>query len=70
MSLLLDPPPTDLLTDTVMRRADESDITPLLRMLENLRRQTRRWIWVESLALIGLLSATVFWGLLLLDWSI
>ena len=53
-----------------MRRADESDITPLLRMLENLRRQTRRWIWVESLALIGLLSATVFWGLLLLDWSI
>jgi hypothetical protein len=47
-----------------------ADIRPLLRLLDTLRRQTRRWIWIESLALVCLCGAAVFWGSLLLDWAI
>lgn len=40
----------------------------LERLLDGLRRQTRRWIWIESLALVCLAGAAVFWGTLALDW--
>ena len=37
------------------------DTAPLRRLLADLRRSTRRWIWVESLALVCLAGAVVFW---------
>ena len=43
---------------------------PLRRMLAGLRRQVRRWIWVESLALACLALAAFFWGSLLIDWAV
>ena len=43
---------------------------PLRVLLAGLRRQTRRWIWIESLGRIGLAAALIFWTTLALDWSI
>ncbi len=42
----------------------------LRRLLDGLRRQTRFWIWIESLALVGLAVAGCFWGSLLFDWLV
>ncbi len=39
----------------------------LFRFLAGLRRQARRWIWIESLAWLALLCAAVFWGTLACD---
>ena len=47
-----------------------ADVAPLRTMLAGLRRQTRRWIWVESLALLCLAASAFFWGSLLVDWSV
>ena len=65
MSLVLDQPSAAGPSATAA-----ADIRPLLRLLDTLRRQTRRWIWIESLALVCLCGAAVFWGSLLLDWAI
>lgn len=43
---------------------------PLRHMLALLRRQTRRWIWVESAALVCLAAAGFFWGSLCFDWAV
>jgi hypothetical protein len=48
--------------------AAREGLDALRRLLDGLRRQTRRWIWVESLALVCLAGAAVFWGSLALDW--
>jgi hypothetical protein len=45
-------------------------IVTLRRLLDSLRQQTRRWIWVESLALVCLAGAAVFWAALAFDWLI
>ena len=45
-----------------------ADIAPLVRLLDRLRRQIRRWIWIESLAMVCVAGAALFWGLLLCDW--
>lgn len=47
-----------------------SPAAPLRALLGDLRRQTRRWIWVESLARLGLAAAVFFWTSLALDWGI
>ena len=39
-------------------------------LLAALRRATRRWIWVESLALVCIAGAAIFWGTLLTDWLV
>lgn len=39
-------------------------------LLETVRRQTRRWIWIESLALIAMAGAVVFWGTMAFDWAV
>jgi len=39
-------------------------------MLASLRRQARRWIWIESLALFCLAGAAVFWASLAFDWLV
>jgi len=67
------PSPTNLpanLPADLRPRAAGGDHAPLLRLLETLRRQARRWIWIESLALVCLCGGLVFWGSLLVDWSI
>lgn len=46
------------------------DIGPLRGLLADLRRSTRRWIWSESLALVCLAGAVVFWGSLAVDWLV
>ncbi|MFO0422175.1 MAG: hypothetical protein ACK52C_00790, partial [Planctomycetia bacterium] len=48
--------------------AAREGLETLERLLDGLRRQTRRWIWIESLALACLAGAAVFWGSLALDW--
>jgi hypothetical protein len=50
--------------------ATAAAVAPLRRMLDVLRRQTRRWIWVESLALACLAVTAFFWGSLFLDWAV
>ena len=45
-----------------------ADIAPLVRLLDRLRRQIRRWIWIESLAMVCVAGAALFWGSLLCDW--
>lgn len=45
-------------------------LAPLLRLLAGVRRQTRRWIWVESLALAALWCAAAFWLSLAADWLV
>jgi hypothetical protein len=43
---------------------------PLRALLATLRRQTRRWVWVESLGWAAVAIAAIFWMTLALDWSI
>lgn len=62
MSLIADPPPSP------RTQPAAADIARLREALDQLRRQTRRWVWIESLALIGLWAAVFFWVALLLDW--
>lgn len=40
------------------------------RLLAAVRRRTRWWVWVESLAWIAVAAATLFWGTLLVDWLV
>ena len=53
---------------TESSRATVVDIGPLRQLLAALRRSARRWIWGESLALVCLAGALVFWGSLVIDW--
>ncbi len=39
-------------------------------LIEAVRQQTRRWVWIESLALIGLAGAAVFFGTMAFDWAV
>jgi hypothetical protein len=48
--------------------AAREGLETLERLLDGLRRQTRRWIWIESLALVCLAGTAVFWGALAVDW--
>lgn len=43
-------------------------IEPLRRLLARVRRRTRLWIWIESLAWLAILAAAAFWITLLFDW--
>ena len=42
----------------------------LQTLLEGVRRMARRWIWVESMALVCLAGAAVFWVTLAFDWAV
>lgn len=55
------PPPLESLQDQA---------APLRGLLAMLRRQTRRWVWIESLSWAAIAGAAIFWTTLLLDWSI
>lgn len=47
-----------------------ADVASLRGALARLRRQARRWVWVETLGLLALWGAAVFWVTLLADWTI
>jgi hypothetical protein len=59
MSLVLDPPPSPASTAAIDR---------LRAALADVRRQARRWIWLESLGLVCLVATGFFWAALLFDW--
>jgi hypothetical protein len=43
-------------------------IEPVRRLLARVRRRTRLWIWIESLAWLAIVAAAAFWITLLCDW--
>ena len=45
-------------------------IEPLLRLLARVRREARAWVWIESLAVLAIAAAAIFWTTLALDWLI
>ena len=47
-----------------------ADLARIRRFLDRVRRQARRWIWIEALALSCLAAAGWFWTTLCLDWLI
>jgi hypothetical protein len=44
-----------------------ADLATVREALKRLRRQTRRWVWIESLGLLALWVAAAFWLSLLID---
>ena len=66
MTPVIDPPP--FAPAALPQRAAAVDVSLLRDLLARLRRQARGWIWVESLAWVGLAAAAFFWGSLALDW--
>lgn len=60
------------ITTSVPRSADAATQAggPLGRLLAAVRRRTRWWVWVESLAWIAVAAAALFWGTLLVDWLV
>ena len=42
----------------------------LSQFLKRIRKRARRWIFIDSISLIGLTVAVWFWGTLFLDWLI
>jgi hypothetical protein len=67
-SLAPSPPETPRAITVAATAAAREGLETLRRLLDDLRRQTRKWIWIESLALVCLAGAAVFWGTLALDW--
>lgn len=45
-------------------------IDVLRGLLDSVRRATRRWVWVEALAWVGVCGGIAFWSLLWFDWSV
>ena len=50
--------------------AGSPEMTRLRGLLEALRCSTRRWIWVETLALVCLAGTAIFWMTLVSDWLV
>jgi hypothetical protein len=48
----------------------DAAIEPLLRLLARVRREARAWVWIESLAVLAIAAAAIFWTTLALDWLI
>jgi hypothetical protein len=67
VSLVIDPPSP---TTTSEGRQAATDVASLRAMLATLRRQTRGWVWLESLAWLVLAAVGFFWGSLALDWCV
>lgn len=52
---------------SAVSHATTDSIEPVRALLAAVRRRTRFWIWIESLAWIGLVAAAAFWITLLFD---
>jgi hypothetical protein len=50
--------------------AQAAAIEPLVRLLARVRREARAWVWIESLAVLAIAAAAIFWTTLALDWLI
>ena len=68
MTLVIDPPSPPSASEG--RRSAAADVVALKGMLAAVRRQTRGWIWVESLAWLCLAAVAFFWASLAIDWSV
>jgi hypothetical protein len=68
VTLVIDPPSPP--SPSEGRRAAVADVVALKEMLASLRRQTRSWIWVESLAWLCLAAVAFFWVSLAIDWCV
>ncbi len=68
MTLVIDPPSPPPASEG--RRAAAADVAALKGMLATLRRKTRGWIWVESLAWLCLAAVAFFWASLAIDWCV
>ena len=68
MTLVIDPPSPPPASEG--RRSAAADVAALKEMLATLRRQTRGWIWVESLAWLCLAGVAFFWASLAIDWCV
>jgi hypothetical protein len=55
---------------TVLSAAASAGLARIRDLIETVRRQTRRWIWIESLALVGIAVAASFWGTMAFDWAV
>lgn len=45
-------------------------VSAVRRLLDGVRREARKWIWVESLAWAVIAAAAAFWASLAFDWSV
>jgi len=68
VTLVIDPPSPPPASEG--RRSAAADVAALKEMLATLRRQTRGWIWVESLAWLCLAGVAFFWASLAIDWCV
>ena len=68
MTLVIDPPSPSPASEC--RRAAAADVAALKGMLATIRRQTRGWIWVESLAWLCVAAVAFFWISLVIDWYV
>jgi len=66
VTLVIDPPASA----AAGRPAAAADVAVLKESLATLRKQTRGWIWVESLAWLCFAAVAFFWGSLAIDWSV
>jgi hypothetical protein len=67
VSLVIDPPSSAPASEG---RQAAADVASLRAMLATLRRQTRGWVWLESLAWLVLAAVCFFWGSLAFDWCV
>jgi hypothetical protein len=68
VTLVIDPPSPP--PGSEGRQSAAADVAALKEMLATLRRQTRGWIWVESLAWLCLAGVAFFWASLAIDWCV
>jgi len=45
-------------------------MTPLRGLLARLRRNARRWVWIETISLVCLAGTAIFWATLAADWLV
>lgn len=50
--------------------AADAGLRRLRSLLAEVRRRTRGWVWIDSLALVGVTLALVFWGSMAFDWAV
>ena len=67
MTFVIDPPSPSA---SESQRAAAADVAALRGMLATVRRHTRGWVWVESLAWLCLAAAAFFWMSLAVDWGV
>jgi hypothetical protein len=67
VSLVIDPPSPAPASEG---RQAAADVAAVRAMLATLRRQTRGWVWLESLAWLVLAAVGFFWVSLALDWCV